>query len=119
MATKEATSTAIMHPKRLILGIYAPYNHASSMDFYFQEFLSLLATADIVYEESLFFKIRQTDNNSFLTKGKMQELTAFCDEHEIEEIVISEFVIYPITCYFSYIYTGIHISIHKRNIFVF
>lgn len=90
MATKEATSTARMHPKRLVLGIYAPYNHANNMDYYFQEFLSLINTAEIHYDESLFFKIRQVENNDFLTKGKMQELTAFCDEHKIEEIVISE-----------------------------
>ncbi len=90
MATKEATSTAQMRPKRLALGIFAPYNKTNTPDFYYQEFLSLLSTANIEYEESLFLKLRQTDNNTFFTKGKMQEVSDFCHEHAIKEIIISE-----------------------------
>lgn len=90
MATKEATSTLGLRPRRLIVGIFAPYNHSSSPDFYYQEFMSLLETAHIEYDLSLFFKARQIDNNMFLTKGKLQELADFCEEHKIEEVVFSE-----------------------------
>ena len=35
-------------------------------------------------------KIRSIDPGYFLTKGKRDEIKQFCDEHEIEQVIISE-----------------------------
>ena len=40
--------------------------------------------------EELFIKIRAIDPGYFLTKGKQEEVKAFCDEHEIEQVILSE-----------------------------
>jgi len=90
MATKIATPTTGKHPKRLLLGVYAPYNKMSNAELYFEEFLSLVTTLDIEYDETMFLKLREVDNNRFLTKGKMEEVKEFCDSNEIEEIIFSD-----------------------------
>ncbi len=87
---KESISTTEMHPKTLIFGAYTPHNKIKSQDHYFDEFLSLVETLGLEYDESYFTKLRSIDKNNFLTKGKMQELVDFCYEHDIEEIIFSE-----------------------------
>jgi len=78
------------HPKTLLLGIDAPYNKSSDMQSYFSEFLHLVESNEIAYDETLFIKLRDIDAGYFLTKGKLEEVRAFCEAHEIEEVVISE-----------------------------
>lgn len=78
------------HPKTLVLGIYAPGNQMGSPEYYFEEFLNLVKTADMPYDETSFIKIRQTDNNVYFTKGKLEELAKLCTEQEIELLIISE-----------------------------
>lgn len=78
------------HPKTLVLGVYAPGNRMGSPEYYFEEFLNLIKTADMPYDETMFMKVRQTDNNMFFTKGKLEEIEKFCTEHEIEILIISE-----------------------------
>lgn len=90
MATREATSTAQKFPKTLIVGSFVPTNRISSPEYHFEEFLSLIKTAGMEPEHSLFMKLRAVDNNMFLTKGKLEELADFCREHEIEEVIFSE-----------------------------
>lgn len=90
MATRQATSTAQIYPKTLIVGVYSPDNKMSTAEYHFEEFLNLIKTSGIQAEHSLFMKVRALDNNMFLTKGKLQEIADFCQEHEIEEVIFSE-----------------------------
>ncbi len=79
-----------MHPKTLLLGVYAPGNRMGSAEYYFEEFLSLVKTADIQYDEVVFTKVRQLDNNMFFTKGRLEDLAKLCEEQGFEYVVISE-----------------------------
>ena len=88
--TKKVTATSPDGLKRLLLGVYAPYNTIEESEHYFEEFLNLVSTADLSYTDTFFTKIRSIDKANFLTKGKLAELEAFCQEKEIEEIVCSE-----------------------------
>lgn len=90
MATKQATPTVEIHPKTLLLCVFTPDNKIGNPTYYYEEFLNLVNTLGMPYDEVLQIKLRAVDNNHFFTKGKMAEVTAFCQEHEIEEIIISE-----------------------------
>lgn len=89
MARKNEYLTHV-YPRTLIVGIEAPYNRAINIDSYFQEFLSLVKTNGIPYEEALFIKLREIDPSYFLTKGKLQELKEVVEKHSIQEIIFSE-----------------------------
>jgi len=78
------------HPKTLLVCTYAPNNQIGNVDYYCEEFLSLVKTLGMPYDEVFTMKLRATDNNMFLTKGKLEELTKFCQDNEIEQAVISE-----------------------------
>ncbi|MFH0898384.1 MAG: GTPase HflX [bacterium] len=90
MASKKPTSVSDMRPKTLIVGVYAPGNKIKSMQHYFDEFLSLIKTLGLQYDESYFTKVREIEKNNYLTKGKLQELVEFCDKHAIEEVIFSD-----------------------------
>lgn len=90
MAKNQLLDTAEFYPKTLLLGVYTPDNRSIGMDHYFEEFLSLVETLELPYDETLFFKVREVDKSHFFTKGKMQELVDYCAEHQIEQLVISE-----------------------------
>lgn len=90
MAPKAATSTTEKHPKTLLLGVFAPYNRELAREDYFAEFLSLVKTLGLQYDETSFIKLRHVDKANFLTKGKLLDLLTLCQEHDIEEVVISE-----------------------------
>ena len=77
-------------PKILLLGVHAPYNRTKHIDSYFDEFLSLVKTHGLTYHKTEFIKLREISPVHFLTKGKLENLKKICDEHEIEELVISE-----------------------------
>jgi len=87
-------TTGDQHPKTLVLGVYAPGNRMGSPEYYFEEFLNLIKTADFPYDETMFMKVRQTDNNIYFTKGKLEEIAKACTEKEIEVLIISE----PLSC---------------------
>lgn len=95
MAKRIAQSTEVQHPRTLLLGVYTPFNQISSPELYYEEFLSLVQTAEIPYDETLFIKLRAPDNNLFLSKGKLEEVRAFCDQNDIEEILLSE-ILHPL-----------------------
>lgn len=78
------------HPKTLLVGVYTPTNHLTTKEYYFDEFLSLVKTLGLPYDETYFMKVRMVDNNMFFTKGKLEELKAICDQQEIELMVFSE-----------------------------
>lgn len=78
------------HPKTLLVGVYTPNNQIGDPDYYYQEFLSLVKTLGLPYDMTYFTKLRAPDNNMFLTKGKLEELSKFCQDNKIEHAVISE-----------------------------
>lgn len=86
----EALPTTGMHPKTILVGVVAPYNRMKSSEYYFDEFLSLVDTLGMDYDDTYFIKLRNVDSNTFLTRGKLQELADFCKEHKVREVVFSE-----------------------------
>jgi GTP-binding protein HflX len=90
MATRVAESTRDSQASTLIVCVYAPYNTSGSFEAYQEEFLSLLKTANIEYQEKLFCKIRSTIKAVFLTKGKLDDLLTLVGQHKFERIVFSE-----------------------------
>lgn len=86
---KQATAT-VTYPKTLLLGVQTPENYMVNTDSYFEEFRNLARTNGVHNPEELIIKIRTIDAGYFLTKGKQEEVKAFCDEHEIEQVILSE-----------------------------
>ena len=78
------------HPKTLALAIHAPYNRIMHMESYFEEFLNLIRANRITYDHVDYIKLRSIDSTYFLTKGKLHDVRTLCEEHEIEEVIISE-----------------------------
>ncbi len=90
MTNKHNTISTRTHPKTLLVGVWTSTNPLGNQDYYFEEFLSLVDTLGLPYDQTLFLKLRATDNNMFLTKGKLEELQTFCTTNNIELIVFSE-----------------------------
>ena len=78
------------HPKTLLVGIQAPYNTTKNIQSYFDEFVHLVESNNIEYDDALFIKLREIDPGYFFTKGKLEEIRALCEENEVEEVIISE-----------------------------
>ncbi len=89
MATKKATSSDPIHPKTLLVGVYAPNNQIGNPEYYYEEFLSLVNTLGLPYDSTHFMKLRAPDNNMFLTKGKLEEVTKVVADQGIEKAVFS------------------------------
>ena len=87
---KKAESLEIYRPRVLLVGINAPYNKTKNIDGYFAEFIHLVESNYIEYDHSWFMNLREIDPAYFLTKGKLKELQALIEEHEIDEVIISE-----------------------------
>jgi GTP-binding protein HflX len=90
MASKKPISTTAYRPKILLLGIHAPYNRELEQQDYIDEFLSLVKTLGIEYDEELCIKLRHIDKSNFLTKGKLLDLLQVCGDKEIDEVIFSE-----------------------------
>ena len=90
MSKKKPISLKDIHPTTLILCVYTSDNKIHDIHAYYEEFLRLIETLGIEYDQTLLWKLRTVDTSHFLTKGKMQELLDFCDTHEIEEIILSK-----------------------------
>lgn len=90
MSRKVPFITANVHPKTLLIGIHTPFNKIRNADYYFEEFLSLVKTAGLIYDETFFIKVRDVDNNKFFTKGKMEEIKKVCGNHQFEQVIFSE-----------------------------
>jgi len=84
------TSRPFNHPKTLLVGVYTPTNTIDNPDYYFDEFLSLVHTLDLPYDATHFMKVRSVDNNTFFTKGKMEEIKNVCIEQNVALIIFSE-----------------------------
>lgn len=87
--TREAQST-LYYPKTLLIAVEAPYNTTKDINGYFDEFKNLVKTNNIEYEDFITIKLREIDNSTFITKGKLESIKKVCDEKEIKEIIISE-----------------------------
>lgn len=78
------------YPKLLIIGIQAPYHKSLDIDAYFEEFLNLVKANNLKYDAALFIKLREIDSSTFLTKGKLEEVIALCQEKAIDHVIVSE-----------------------------
>jgi len=87
---KEIYHETAHYPKILVVGINAPYNKIQHIDSYYEEFLNLVKTYNIPYEEALFIKLRSIDPAYFLTKGKLEELKKDCQKYAIEQVIFSD-----------------------------
>ncbi len=88
--TRKSHSLDVYLPKVLVIGVDAPYNKTKNIESYFAEFLNLVATNGIEYNEILFVKLREIESATFFTKGKLEEISKICEEKNIEEVIISE-----------------------------
>lgn len=86
---KQATSV-LQHPRTLIVGVQAPYNPIKDINSYFEEFKNLVHSSGREFDFEFFIKLRAIDTGYFLTKGKLDELTAFCAQKDVEVIIFSE-----------------------------
>ena len=80
MAKRVSIAIQDIHPKTLAVGVYTPYVKISSAENYYEEFLSLIKTLGMAYDETYFTKVRAVDPNMFFTKGKLEELKLICDQ---------------------------------------
>src|SRR5438477_7781544 len=87
---KRQATTTIVYPKTLLLGVQTPANYSLNKESYFEEFHNLAKTNGVKNAVELIIKIRDIDPGYFLTKGKRDEVKAFCQEHEIEQVILSE-----------------------------
>jgi GTP-binding protein HflX len=88
--SKQAIPVQHEGPKTLLVGVYTPFNHVETQEYYFDEFLNLIKTLEIKYQDSYFTKLRLVDNNMFFTKGKLEELQKICEEKQPELIIFSD-----------------------------
>lgn len=87
---KRIEQPTVSHPKTLLVGVHAPYNGTKNIQSYYDEFVSLVQSNGIAFDETYFTRIRTIDPGYLLTKGKVEELLELTKKHEIEEVIISE-----------------------------
>lgn len=78
------------YPNTLIIGIHAPYQRAGNIDSYVEEFRNLVKTNNVPYVEMLVVKLREISPVYFFTKGKLEEIKKVCEQHGIENVIISD-----------------------------
>ena len=77
-------------PRSLLVGINAPGNKAGDIDAYYEEFVSLVKTNGIPYQNFHQLKLRSIDPAYFITRGKLDVIKELCEKQDIDLIVISE-----------------------------
>ncbi len=87
---KKAESLEIYRPKLLLVGIHAPYNSTPNIQSYYEEFVNLVKSDNLTFDEAIFFKLRDIDPSTFISKGKLEEIAEICEKYDIDEIIISE-----------------------------
>lgn len=83
-------SENVKKPNVLIVGIYSPHNPVTDIESYYQEFINLVHSNGIEYQEAVFFKLRSIDPGCYVTKGKLEELLELCKKHDIDQVIFSE-----------------------------
>ncbi len=86
---KLETSTEI-HPKTLLVAIQAPYNPLTNIDSYYEEFVNLVKSNQLEFDQVIYMKLRSIDTAYFLTSGKLEELIKVVKDNNIEEVIFSE-----------------------------
>lgn len=71
-----------------IISAYTPETELTEQD-YHAEFLNLLESADVEIAATLSVRLRSIDPGFFFTKGKRQEIVQFCQEKELDHIIVS------------------------------
>lgn len=84
------STEVVQHPRVLLVMIEAPYNKTSDIQSYFDEFVHLVETNGIVYEDKMQLRLREIDPGYFLTKGLIEKIDERRKELDIDEIIISE-----------------------------
>lgn len=87
--TRPAVSTSD-HLNTLLIVIDAPYHSGIDHQSYVEEFKNLIKTYDTTYDQIISVKLREIDSSYFITKGKLDDIKKYCDEHKIEHVFISE-----------------------------
>ncbi|TET36905.1 GTPase HflX [Candidatus Dependentiae bacterium] len=88
--SKPSNYSTDQHTKTLLAMVHAPYNRTKNIQSYFDEFLNLVKTANIKYEDALSIKLRDIDTAYFFTKGKLAEIREVCEAHNIKQVIISD-----------------------------
>lgn len=70
--------------------VHAPYNRTDSIQSYYEEFLNLVKTDGITYQDTLTIKLRELSTAYFFTKGKLEDIKTACEANQFEKVVISE-----------------------------
>ena len=78
------------HKKTVLVGIHAPYNRTPNINAYYEEFLHLIRTLGVWYDDVIYMKLRELDRGYFITQGKLQELLQYCKDNNIERVILSE-----------------------------
>jgi GTPase len=76
--------------KVLIIGVQTPENRTIDAESYFAEFRELVKSNGIVKPTEHYVKLREIDNATFFTKGKLDDIVALCNEHPFDDVIISE-----------------------------
>jgi GTP-binding protein HflX len=77
-------------PKVLLVGIHALYNKTTYIKSYFEEFINLVKSNGITYDEITYIKLRSIDAGTFITEGHLDDIKKICDEKNIDEVILSE-----------------------------
>lgn len=88
--TKKYYQASDYRPKVLLVAIHAPYNKTSYIKSYFEEFVNLVKSNGITYDEMITIKLRTIDTGTFITEGHLEEIKKICDEKDIDEVILSE-----------------------------
>lgn len=78
------------HATTLLVGVHAPYNKTPDIGAYYEEFLHLVRTLGVPYDDVIYIKLREIDSATFFTKGKLEEIADQVKELNIEQVIISE-----------------------------
>lgn len=87
---KALATTTLTHPKTLLVAVQAPYNKTTNIQSYFDEFLHLVSSNELIHDRIIEIKLRSLDTGYFFTKGKLEEIHALCEKEQFEEVIISE-----------------------------
>ncbi len=77
-------------PKILLVAIQAPYNKTGYLQSYYEEFVNLVRSNGLQYDDIMYIKLRTIDAGTFITEGHLDAIKKVCDEKNIDEVVISE-----------------------------
>ncbi|MBI2774586.1 GTPase HflX [Candidatus Dependentiae bacterium] len=77
-------------PRILLVGVQAPYNRNPNIESYYEEFINLVKSNGVQYDETYFLRLRTIEAGTFITSGQLESIKKICDEKNITELIISE-----------------------------